>query len=98
LTARKFERIDGDFKYLIKMTMDSVTEENIAQIMEECKKAEQELANLQATTLEQMWLLELQLLEEQYDLYKQKREAIQSGTNGKKSTAAVKVKVKMVKS
>jgi DNA topoisomerase-2 len=95
LTARKFVSIDGDFKYLIKMTMDSVTEENIANITEECRKAEQELATLQATTLSQMWLLELQVLEEQYDLYKKKRESIQSGTIGTK-VAATKVKVKMV--
>jgi len=95
LTARKFVSIDGDFKYLIKMTMDSVTEENIANITEECRKAEQELATLQATTLERMWLTELQVLEEQYDLYKKKREAIQSGTIGTK-VAATKVKVKMV--
>jgi DNA topoisomerase-2 len=96
LTARKFDRIEGDFKYLIKMTMDSVTEENIAQITEECRKAERELATLQATTLEQMWLTELQVLEEQYDIYKKKREAIQAGSTAPKATAS-KVKVKMVR-
>jgi hypothetical protein len=96
LTARKFDRIEGDFKYLIKMTMDSVTEEHIAHITEECRKAEQELATLQATTLEQMWLTELQVLEEQYDIYKKKREAIQAGSAAPK-TAAAKVKVKMVR-
>jgi DNA topoisomerase-2 len=96
LTARKFDRIEGDFKYLIKMAMDSVTEEHIAHITEECRKAEQELATLQATTLEQMWLTELQVLEEQYDIYKKKREAIQAGSAAPK-TAAAKVKVKMVR-
>jgi DNA topoisomerase-2 len=94
LTARKFDRIEGDFKYLIKMAMDSVTEENIAQITEECRKAEQELATLQATTLEQMWLTELRVLEEQYDIYKKKREAIQTGSAAPK---VAKVKVKMVR-
>jgi DNA topoisomerase-2 len=96
LTARKFDRIEGDFKYLIKMAMDSVTEEHIAHITEECRKAEQELATLQATTLEQMWLTELQVLEEQYDIYKKKREAIQAGSAAPK-TATAKVKVKMVR-
>ena len=31
----KFDKIDGDFKYLIKMPMDSVTEENVKHIMKE---------------------------------------------------------------
>lgn len=97
LTTRKFERIDGDFKYLIKMTMDSVTDENIAQIKDECTKVAAEFDRLEAMTLEQMWLLELQVLEEQYDLYKKKRETIQSGQSSKKmASVSTKVKVKMV--
>jgi DNA topoisomerase-2 len=87
LTSMNFAVIDGDFKYLIKMPMDSVTEENVASIMKEKADTETELAILRATTLETMWLNELDSLEKEYDIYKKKREVIQTGertTNEKK--------------
>jgi DNA topoisomerase-2 len=73
LKSMAFDEIDGDYKYLIKMPMDSVTEENIKHIMEEKTKTEEELNRLIATTLSQMWLNELNLFSEQYELYKQRR-------------------------
>jgi hypothetical protein len=69
------------------MPMDSVTEENVASIMKEKADTETELAILRATTLETMWLNELDNLEKEYDIYKKKREVIQTGertTNEKK--------------
>jgi DNA topoisomerase-2 len=80
LTTMNFAKIDDDFKYLIKMPMDSVTEENVASIMKEKSDTEAELDALKAKTLEQMWLGELEDLEKQYGLYKKKRVQIQSGT------------------
>jgi DNA topoisomerase-2 len=63
LTTMQFTMIDGDFKYLIKMPMDSVTDENVAAIMKEKADTETELATLRGTTLEAMWLRELEALE-----------------------------------
>uniref|UniRef100_A0A6C0JMP1 DNA topoisomerase (ATP-hydrolyzing) n=1 Tax=viral metagenome TaxID=1070528 RepID=A0A6C0JMP1_9ZZZZ len=80
LTGLGFDLLDGDYKYLIKMPMDSVTEENVASIMKEKTDTEAELEALKAKTLEQMWLEELDALEKQYDLYKKKRVQIQEGT------------------
>jgi DNA topoisomerase-2 len=91
LTGLKFAQCDGDFKYLIKMPMDSVTQENVESIMKEKANAEKELADLKATSLEKMWLNELDILEANYDMYKAKRELIQSA-----SKAAPK-KLKIVK-
>jgi DNA topoisomerase II len=82
LTGMKFALLDGDFKYLIKMPMDSVTEENVANIMKEKTDTEAELDALKAKTLEKMWLDELEQLEKQYTSYKEKRVEIQAG--GKK--------------
>jgi DNA topoisomerase-2 len=87
LTSMKFAEYEGDFKYLIKMPMDSVTEENVATIMKEKADTEAELAKLKATTLEQMWLTELDQLELKYDYYKVLREKIQAG--GKAQTKVV---------
>jgi DNA topoisomerase-2 len=79
LTGLKFTQCDGDFKYLIKMPMDSVTQENVESIMKEKSTAEKDLAALKATTLEKMWLNELDILDVHYDIYKNRREKIQSG-------------------
>jgi DNA topoisomerase-2 len=89
LTNASFATIDGDFKYLIKMPMDSVTEENVASIMKEKADTEQELEKLKATSLATMWLGELDHLEKEYDTYKIKRQQIQAG----KPTVSLKKKV-----
>jgi hypothetical protein len=94
MNTRKFDTIDGEFKYLVKMPMDSVTEENVAHIMHDRDEAQKELEILISTKLEQMWMKELLHLENEYSVYKSKRENIQSG---EKSTVSIKKKVKIVK-
>lgn len=73
MVARKFDMLDGDYKYLIKMPMDSVTQENVAHIIKEKEETEKELEILKATTLEKMWLLELDDFEREYAVYKKRR-------------------------
>lgn len=85
LEAKSFDKIDGDFKYLVKMPMDSVTNENVANILKEKETTESELAILIATTLEQMWLHELDIFEKEYNVYKKTREALLQGTITNKS-------------
>jgi len=80
LTSMNFALLDGDFKYLIKMPMDSVTEENVASIMKDKADTESELEALKAKTLEKMWMDELVDLEKQYAIYKKKRIEIQAGS------------------
>jgi len=94
LTEKQYATIDGDFKYLIKMPMDSVTEENVTNIMKEKDTTETELDTLKKTTVEKMWIGELNTLEKEYAKYKTKREKIQIGGGTKtKSQAAAKKKV-----
>ncbi len=75
----KFDKIDGDFKYLIKMPMDSVTEENVKHIMKEKDDAKHELDVLMNTTIYQMWLHELEVFKKHYEQFKKKREDLQNG-------------------
>jgi DNA topoisomerase-2 len=82
MTSRGFDTLDGDFKYLVKMPMDSVTQENVEQILKEKAQCEKELEMLLATTLEKMWYDELDAFETEYVKYKAKREKIQSGGAG----------------
>jgi len=80
LTSMKYDVLEGDFKYLIKMPMDSVTEEHVARILKEKSDTEVELETLIATTVNQMWIKELDMFEKEYDSYKKKREQIQAGS------------------
>ena len=93
LTEKGYAMIDGDFKYLVKMPMDSVTEENVASIMKEKETTETELNTLRKTPLEKMWLSELDSLEKEYVKYKVKREKIQAGDPTTKKTSAGGAKV-----
>ena len=86
LSGMKFALIDGDYKYLIKMPMDSVTQENVANIMKEKENTENELNILKATPLEKIWYSELDLLDNEYDKYKKHRENIQAGSGGSKNS------------
>ncbi|OUU55508.1 MAG: hypothetical protein CBC12_00360 [Candidatus Puniceispirillum sp. TMED52] len=80
LTSKGYDLLDGDFKYLIKMPMDSVTQENVDKILKEKSDAEKELEILKKTTLEKMWLSELEYLQKEYNNYKKIRESIQNGS------------------
>jgi DNA gyrase/topoisomerase IV subunit B len=82
LSGMKFSLIEGDYKYLIKMPMDSVTQENVANIMKEKENTESELKLLKSTPLEKIWYTELDSLDNEYDKYKKVRENIQSGGGG----------------
>ena len=82
MTTRGFDMLDGDYKYLVKMPMDSVTQENVEQILKEKAQCEKDLEILLATTLEKMWYGELDAFEKEYKTYKAKRENIQAGGAG----------------
>jgi DNA topoisomerase-2 len=93
LEENGFVRIDGDYKYLTKMPMDSVTKENVDSILKDKTDTETELDILKSTTCEQMWLRELGKFETEYAKYKAAREKIQNPT----STASSKSGVNKVK-
>ena len=63
LEGFRYDKIDGDYKYLIKMPMDSVTEEHVAKIVQEKTDTERELEALLGTTVQQIWLRELEQLD-----------------------------------
>ena len=59
--------MDDDYNYLIKMPMDSVSEENILHINDNYNKKNNELKLVESTTIKQMWLHELELLKKEYN-------------------------------
>jgi len=93
LTQMKFAVVEGDFKYLIKMPMDSVTEENVAKILKEKGDLEKELEVLRATSVETIWLKELEAFSGQYELYKIRREALQNASTSSDAKKKMVIKV-----
>tara|TARA_B100000900_G_scaffold340331_1_gene303102 strand:+ start:7581 stop:11066 length:3486 start_codon:yes stop_codon:yes gene_type:complete len=73
-----FDKLEDSYKYLVKMPMDSVTNENVEQILKEKADTEKELEVLKSTSLEKMWNNELKVFEKEYMKYKTYREKLQT--------------------
>tara|TARA_B100000989_G_scaffold298954_1_gene291357 strand:- start:426 stop:3977 length:3552 start_codon:yes stop_codon:yes gene_type:complete len=64
----KFDLGDnGDYNYLVKMPMDSVSKENVEKLMKEHENKKAELKCIESSTIEQMWLKELGELKNAYN-------------------------------
>jgi DNA topoisomerase-2 len=91
LSDKKYEIINEDYKYLIKMQMDCVTEENVKKIEKEYKTKNDELTLLINTSSEEMWLSELSTLEEEYVIFREEKDRMFSSKEiPKKKTKKVK--------
>jgi DNA topoisomerase-2 len=75
LQTKGYDIINDDinYHYLIKMPMDSVTEENVEKLLKEHGSKVTELETIKSTTINKMWLNELQTLRGQYVEYKEER-------------------------
>jgi DNA topoisomerase-2 len=83
---------DADFKYLTKMAMDSVTEENVAKLLKEHGDKVAELERIQSTTIQTMWLTELETLRSVYIQYTEERQRSTSGVAKEKVKKTGKAK------
>jgi DNA topoisomerase-2 len=63
LEQKKYVKIENSFNYLIKMTMDSVCEENVEHLQKEYALKMKELDETKKTSIQNMWLKELVELE-----------------------------------
>jgi DNA topoisomerase II len=94
LLANKLGRIDNSYDYLVKMAMNSVSQEHVDKLIKEKGDNELELQHLQNTTVQKMWLNELENFEVQYNKYKLKRNSDYES----EITSSTKVKkIKLVK-
>ena len=64
---------DDDYKYLVRLPMDSVTEENVLKIMTDKEQKLVEVNVLKATTEQQLWINELDELKSEYIRYSKLR-------------------------
>jgi DNA topoisomerase-2 len=99
LQAKGYDIIDEDseYKYLTKMPMDSVTEENVEKLLNDKGNKEQELSIIKNTTINQMWNSELDHLLEQYLEYKESRQRLMDGEDSKTTKKKVVTKGAVVK-
>ena len=65
---------DHEFKYLVKMPMDSVSEENIEKLLKEHATKQDEMERIKETSIQHMWLSELDILEKEYQEYQKKEQ------------------------
>ena len=100
MTAHGYEHIDGDteFKYLLKMPMDSVTDENVKHLLGERDTKRAQHQGLTDTSIQALWTRDLDELEVEYK--KWATAAAATATAGSTSSSAgggaVATKKKMV--
>jgi len=75
LQSKGYDHIEGDeqYKYLLKLPMDSVSEENVQKLLKEKGQKESQHAALQGTSIEQLWLADLAELRAEYVKQEEKR-------------------------
>ena len=91
LKEHKYDMVDGDgdYKYLVRMPLDSVTEENVDRIIKEKERKLMELQTLEKTSEVQLWLNELAVLRKEYLVYRTKKQ--ESGQSTTTTTTPKKV-------
>jgi DNA topoisomerase II len=66
LEDREFDKVNGDYKYLTQMPMDSVTQEKVDQLLKERDAKDAERTLLEGTGVTDIWLADLHRLRMAY--------------------------------
>ena len=96
LQGKNYEVIDNDleYKYLTKMPMDSVSEENAGRLFSETNKKREEYERMKEIAPQQMWLSELDLLLRGYLKYKESRNKTTTDVPAQQSNKVLKIRIK----
>ena len=92
LQSKGYDHMEGDeqYKYLLKLPMDSVSEENVQKLLKEKGQKEAQHAALQGTGIEQLWLADLAELRAEYVKQEEKRVAAEVAVGPKAGTSGAK--------
>jgi len=98
MVAHGYEHIEGDteFKYLLKMPMDSVTDENVKHLLSERDAKRAQHQRLTDTTIQALWTNDLDELETEYRKWATATEAAKTAGAAGGGGAAAATKKKMV--
>tara|TARA_B110000008_G_scaffold27824_1_gene24976 strand:- start:1757 stop:2275 length:519 start_codon:yes stop_codon:yes gene_type:complete len=93
LTESGYDMVDDDedYKYLVRLPMDSVTEENVEKILQEKKDTLAAISLLEGKTEKQIWLEELAVLRSEYVKHKR---SVESKAQTEMKTPSKKLKMK----
>jgi len=96
LRSKGYDAMENDdqYKYLLRLPMDSVTEENVQKLLKEKGQKESQHAALQGTSIEQLWLADLAELRAEY--VKQEEKRVSTGANVPTTGAGAKAVVKKI--
>jgi len=99
LQSKKYDLLkdDEDYKYLVKMPMDSVSEEKRIELMKEHENKETEFNTLKNTTIVELWRKELKTLREKYlefqqDLQKERSKSRPTTNSAPKKKVVIRKK------
>jgi len=81
---------DADYKYLTRMPMDSVTEENVCKLEKERGTKQAQLEEVQTTSISEMWSKELDEFLVEYTKFKEEKQKLISGLSSDKKEKKVK--------
>jgi DNA topoisomerase-2 len=92
MQSKGYDHMEGDeqYKYLLKLPMDSVSEENVQKLLKEKGQKEAQYAALQGTGIEQLWLADLAELRAEYVKQEEKRVAAEVAVGPKAGTSGAK--------
>ena len=90
LEREGYERVDGDYKYLTKMPMDSVTAENVEALLKSRDAKADEHAALLSKSAVYLWKQDLRALKDAYGAYgaRRREEATATATATSAASAA----------
>jgi DNA topoisomerase-2 len=91
LEEKDYDKIENDdeYKYLTKMPMDSVTEENVDKLRRDKGNKDTELETIKGTTINQMWTTEIDKFKDLYIEYKEDRERLMNGDSNKQKKKVI---------
>lgn len=96
LRSKGYDAMENDdqYKYLLRLPMDSVTEENVQKLLKEKGQKESQHAALQGTSIEQLWLADLAELRAEY--VKQEEKRVSTGASVPTTGAGAKAVMKKI--
>ena len=92
LKENNYDQINNEYKYLTKMPMDSVTNENVEILLKSKDSKTNEYNTLLSTTPLQLWSRDIESLEEAYDNYLTQIQLESQPNNPKSSKSKSKIK------
>ena len=86
---------ENGYKYLLKLPMDSVSEENVSRLLAEKEKKEKELSELGSKSLEQLWQNDLEELEAEYAKFVERTSLTEVAQSSATGSSSLKSKSKL---